>query len=62
MISTMSPQSKFQGTLSVSVMTLGAPWATSWTSMYGPGIVTATGSVLFALGLVLASFGTRVRK
>jgi uncharacterized membrane protein YedE/YeeE len=50
-----------QGTLGVSVMTLGAPWVTSWTSMYGPGIVTVTGSVLFGLGMVLASFGTRVR-
>ena len=41
-------------------MTLGAPWVTSWTSRYGPGAVTATGSILFGLGMVLASFGTQV--
>jgi hypothetical protein len=41
-------------------MTLGAPWATSWTSRYGPAVVTATGSILFGLGMALASFGTQV--
>ena len=45
------------GTLSVSLMTMGAPFASSWTKQYGPRRVTLCGGVLFAVANVAASFG-----
>lgn len=45
------------GTLSVSLMTMGAPFASSWTKQYGPRSVTLCGGVLFLAANVAASFG-----
>ena len=48
------------GTLSVSVMTLGAPFASAWTKAFSPRWVTLVGGFLLGLGLVLASFGKQL--
>ena len=44
------------GTLAVSLMTIGAPFASAWTKSYSPKTVTFVGGVLFSSGLLLASF------
>ena len=44
------------GTLSVSLMTIGAPYASAWTKSYSPRTIISIGAVLFALANVLASF------
>src|SRR2546423_2364049 len=46
------------GTLAVSVMTIGAPFASAWTRIYSPRTVTLAGGILFAVANILASFGT----
>ena len=43
------------GTLGVSLMTIGAPYASAWTKSYSPKSITLIGAVLFALANVLAS-------
>ena len=48
------------GTLAVSVMTIGAPFASAWARSYKPRTVTLWGAALFALGNVLASFGQKL--
>ena len=48
------------GTLAASLMTIGAPFASSWTKTYGPRPVTMLGGVLFAVASISASFGTRL--
>ncbi|KAJ2955838.1 hypothetical protein NQZ79_g8213 [Umbelopsis isabellina] len=48
------------GTLAVSLMTIGAPFASAWTKSYGPCKVTVLGATLFAAGNILASFGTQL--
>jgi len=48
------------GTLTASLMTIGAPFASSWSKTYGPRQVTTLGGVLFAASGILASFGTRL--
>jgi MFS family permease len=48
------------GTLAVSLMTIGAPFASAWTRIYSPRTVTLCGGVLFALANIVASFGTRL--
>jgi MFS family permease len=48
------------GTLAVSLMTIGAPFASAWTKSYGPCKVTMLGATLFAAGNILASFGTQL--
>ncbi|KAL9602762.1 MAG: hypothetical protein Q9219_001605 [cf. Caloplaca sp. 3 TL-2023] len=45
------------GTLAVSLMTLGAPYASAWTKSYSPRTMTLIGAVLFSLANLLASFG-----
>ena len=45
------------GTLGVSLMTIGAPYASAWTKSYSPRTMTWIGATLFALANVLASFG-----
>jgi MFS family permease len=45
------------GTLSVSLMTMGAPFASSWTKQHGPRSVTLCGGALFFAANVAASFG-----
>ena len=44
------------GTLGVSLMTIGAPFAAAWAKAFSPRTVTLLGAVLFGLGNVLASF------
>ena len=44
------------GTLGVSLMTIGAPYASAWTKSYSPRTIILIGAVLFALANVLASF------
>ena len=44
------------GTLGVSLMTIGVPYASAWTNSYSPRTITLIGAVLFALANVLASF------
>jgi MFS family permease len=46
------------GTLAVSLMTIGAPFASAWTRIYSPRTVTLAGGILFAVANILASFGT----
>ena len=48
------------GTLAVSLMTIGAPFASAWTRIYSPRSVTLAGGVLFAAASILASFGTQL--
>ena len=43
------------GTISISLMTLGAPLATTWTKSYSPRSVVILGAVLYASGGLLAS-------
>ncbi|KAJ5907389.1 Major facilitator superfamily domain general substrate transporter [Penicillium taxi] len=44
------------GTLSIALMTIGAPFTTAWTKQYSPQIVVWGGGVVYAVALVLASF------
>lgn len=44
------------GTLGVSLMTIGAPYASAWTKSYSPKTITLVGAVLFGLANLLASF------
>lgn len=44
------------GTLGVSLMTIGAPFASAWTKSYSPRSITIIGGVIFALANILASF------
>ena len=44
------------GTLGVSLMTIGAPYASAWAKSYSPRTITLIGAVLFALANILASF------
>ncbi|KAL1962516.1 hypothetical protein VTN77DRAFT_9637 [Rasamsonia byssochlamydoides] len=48
------------GTLAISLMTLGAPFASAWCKSYSPRTITFAGGVMFALSNVLASFGQRL--
>jgi MFS family permease len=48
------------GTLAASLMTIGAPFASSSTRTYGPRHVTTFGGVLFAISSISASLGTRL--
>ncbi len=44
------------GTLGVSLMTIGAPYASAWTKSYSPRTMTLIGGMLFALANISASF------
>jgi MFS family permease len=48
------------GTLAVSLMTIGAPFASAWTRIYSPRTVTLFGGILFAAANILASFSTKL--
>ncbi|KAL8826044.1 MAG: hypothetical protein Q9170_007557 [Blastenia crenularia] len=48
------------GTLAVSLMTIGAPYASAWTKSYSPKTITLVGAAIFALANLLASFGQRL--
>ncbi|KAK2778928.1 MFS monocarboxylate [Colletotrichum kahawae] len=46
------------GSVSVSVMMMGAPFVVAWVKNSGPKLAICTGGILFGLAHVLASFGT----
>ena len=48
------------GTLAVSLMTIGAPFASAWTRAYSPRTVTLFGGLILASANVLASFCTQL--
>lgn len=48
------------GTLSISLMTMGAPFVVAWAKILSPRIVCLAGGFVFGLSLVLASFGTKL--
>jgi MFS family permease len=48
------------GTLAVSLMTIGAPFASAWTRIYSPRAVTFFGAILFAIANILSSFSTKL--
>jgi MFS family permease len=48
------------GTLAVSLMTMGAPFASAWTKSYSPRTITLIGGFIFGLANVLASFGQKL--
>jgi MFS family permease len=48
------------GTLAVSLMTMGAPFASAWTKSYSPKTVTIIGGALFLIANLAASFGTQL--
>ncbi|PYH42269.1 putative MFS monocarboxylate transporter [Aspergillus saccharolyticus JOP 1030-1] len=45
------------GTISCSLMTIGAPFSVAWAKAFPPRMVAFTGGFVFAVSLVLASFG-----
>ncbi|KAL6722099.1 hypothetical protein ACLMJK_001205 [Lecanora helva] len=51
-----SAQIDLIGTLGVSLMTIGAPYASAWAKSYSPRTMTMIGAALFALANFLASF------
>ncbi|KAJ5923877.1 Major facilitator superfamily domain general substrate transporter [Penicillium verhagenii] len=44
------------GTLSIALMTIGAPFTTAWTKQYSPRAVIWSGGIIYSLALILASF------
>ena len=44
------------GTLAVSLMTIGAPFASAWIKSYSPATITTIGAIFFAVANILASF------
>jgi MFS family permease len=44
------------GTLAISLMTIGAPYATAWTKSFNPPNVIWCGGLVFSVALLLASF------
>ena len=48
------------GTLAISLMTIGAPYATAWTKRFSPQMVIWSGGWLFSVALLLASFSQRM--
>ncbi|PKX99068.1 putative MFS monocarboxylate transporter [Aspergillus novofumigatus IBT 16806] len=48
------------GTLAVSMMSLGAPFASGWCKSYSPRRITLAGTIIFATANVLASFSQRL--
>lgn len=48
------------GTISISLMTAGAPFAISWTKRFSPRAVVTVGAVLFAAGGLLASVSEKL--
>lgn len=44
------------GTLSIALMTIGAPFATAWVKQYSPRAVVWSGGIIYSLALILASF------
>ena len=48
------------GTLSISLMSVGAPYAVAWTRQFGPRPVVCSGSLLCGIAGILASYSTRL--
>jgi hypothetical protein len=55
-----SAQIDLIGTLSVALMTIGAPFTVAWSKLFSPQLVTFCGGLVFGLALILASFGTKL--
>ncbi|RFU76009.1 hypothetical protein TARUN_6219 [Trichoderma arundinaceum] len=45
------------GTMSLSLMTIGAPFVVAWAKRFSPQSISLIGSVIFSVALILASFG-----
>ncbi|KAL6825303.1 major facilitator superfamily domain-containing protein [Trichoderma camerunense] len=45
------------GTLSISLMTIGAPFVVAWSKRFSPKLISLIGSTIFSAALILASFG-----
>ncbi|KAM0263920.1 hypothetical protein ACHAQJ_000955 [Trichoderma viride] len=45
------------GTLSISLMTIGAPFVVAWAKRFSPKLVSLIGAIIFSAALILASFG-----
>ncbi|KIW44046.1 uncharacterized protein PV06_05087 [Exophiala oligosperma] len=54
--STSSAEIGLIGTLALSLMTLGGPFAMTWAKLFSPQIVIGAGGVVFGIAFVLASF------
>ncbi|KIW67014.1 hypothetical protein PV04_06292 [Phialophora macrospora] len=48
------------GTIAISLMTLGAPFATAWTKRFPPRRVIISGAVVFSLANLLASYSQKL--
>ncbi|KAJ6144902.1 hypothetical protein N7470_008797 [Penicillium chermesinum] len=48
------------GTLAIALMSMGGPFATAWSKLYGPQPVIAAGGMIFGLGCILASLSEYV--
>jgi len=48
------------GTLSIGLMSLGAPFATTWTKRFPPRVVIISGGVIFAVANLLASYSQKL--
>lgn len=45
------------GTMSISLMTIGAPFVVAWAKRFSPSLISLIGSIIFSASLILASFG-----
>lgn len=48
------------GTISISLMTIGAPFSVAWAKRFSPRLISFVGGCIFSLSLILASFGTKL--
>ena len=48
------------GTLSVSLMTIGAPFTVAWAKRFSPRLICLSGTVVFSAALILASFSNKL--
>ncbi|KAH8820728.1 major facilitator superfamily domain-containing protein [Xylogone sp. PMI_703] len=48
------------GTISISLMTIGAPFSVAWAKRFSPRSVSLVGGLIFGVAQILASFGTRL--
>jgi MFS family permease len=48
------------GTLAVSLMSMGGPFAMIWSKLYSPSLVIVGGGVIFGIAYILASFGKQL--
>ena len=48
------------GTISISLMTIGAPFSVAWAKRFSPRLISFVGGCIFSMSLILASFGTKL--